>query len=343
MNIDLVSVRKSLHELIDSDDPNDDEKLNKLIKEFQDARFAKRGKIHGAVVCDMWRQNVYTDIKSIYRRIKNGDLCIYVDGVDRYMVFDNIEYYSSFLALCGAFDGPYPGIPARPNDVKQIPHYQIVLTEKKQKLIFAYGKNITSNDKLLDEVKNDIKKQIKECFGAESIIIHNDLWKSHQIIIDKIVDNINANGEYCKQLCDHIISSGADYHKNIASPPIINDYEMELSYMLPALFQDMNEVNRITKNLLGGKTFNITYNININGPINININDNTVNMGSTINWLKNNPPVNKESTSGYYKRYCTAAKDNKFKEQTIQVISKELKNLGYEIRRSGSKRSWVKQ
>jgi hypothetical protein len=69
----------------------------------------------------------------------------------------------------------------------------------------------------------------------------------------------------------------------------------------------------------------------------------SLDINSTISWLKTNPPTNNENTFGYYMRYRVATKNNNFKEHTIQVVTKELKNLGYEIRRSGNKRLWIKK
>jgi hypothetical protein len=244
MDLDINFIRNKMHNLIDSDDHADIEELNKLTQLYQDARFARRSKIHNATMCNIWRQNVHIDMISLpLRKVREGYLCIYVEDVDRYIAFDNVEYYATFLALCKTFEESAPGIIATPLTVKQVPHYQIVPTHLKQKLVLTYRQNVTSAGTLSDEIRDDIKRQVKECFGSESTIVYNNSWGVYQITIDKFIDNFDTVHEYQNKLCYHI-SKSANYYKNINTPPIINDYDTELTYTMPILYQNMDELNK---------------------------------------------------------------------------------------------------
>jgi hypothetical protein len=327
--MDKTTIKNNIITLLNSDQLNFEE-VDLLWNKFKDCIFAEKSIIHRATVIDMWRDNVSTNIRDVLIKAKNDIVCIYVDDTGRYMIFDDVEKYTIFLNACYLFLDEKTQMPLPPTETKKLMHYQIVLTDKKQKLVFSYHKALD------DTLSNKIKMQIKECLGADSTIIYNAQWNSHQITVNMIIDNFHANDKYYQQLCKYVHSKGEIYHENIGIPPVKNDYDLDVSYILASIFQDDPRQSHIFGNLFTIVSINSSNLDAIQN--NVYTNDD---LAHTTKWIANNLPNDREKTMCYYERYTQTMFAQKMKPQRINIISNIVKAHGYGKIRPQNEHVWV--
>jgi hypothetical protein len=225
------------------------EQLDIAYNKCKDNLFAQEGQVHKYLMNEMFRPNVYTDIRDFYERLKNGDLCIYIDVANRYIVFGNINDYSVFMNASTL--------------VQNNLHYQIIPIDKKQRLLFAYNGKLDGNIEII------IRQKIKEYFDTSIFIIYNDMWGCYQITTDKYVDNYSVAKICCELFCKKLYSDGIDIYQQLNEAPICKDYKnINVKYILGVIDQNTNikDASMLEKTLLCG-----TVNTNVIDEINISL------------------------------------------------------------------------
>jgi hypothetical protein len=326
MNKDIF--RYKINHLLDTDPTNIDALLE-LRDKYADYLYAEKSIIHKATIIDIWKDGVYTDIRDALIKAKNNILCIYVDNTNKYMTFDTVENYALFLNACYLFTNEKMQDHLSNAEPEKLSHYQIVLANKKQKIILSYHGLIN------DEISNRIKLHIKECFNVDSNIIYNNQWGCHQITINMIIDNFQTNDKYYYQLCEYMHNKGDINHENIKLPPIKKNYDLAISYILAVVFQNIPDPKVIIENLIAlvkmrdGDPFMMQ-----------NVPNNELDI--TKKWIANNLPNNREKTMDYYKRYKTIMDTQKNKVYSMNIIGDIIKKYGYGKIRPQNEHVWVK-
>ena len=200
--------------------------------------------------------------------------------------------------------------------------HQIVLADKKQKMVFVYA---SDNIAILQK----ISKYVKECFGADVKICTSPT--KTEITLQTICDDCT---ETFDKLFNYIYKYDAELTELLSLSRIYR--EREYKYRMPKLDLKDNTTEQLIAIL---KT---THGVaNAGGVINIVINNivgnNNVIGDVTIDWIKNNPPINHEQTSSYYKRYCDTA-NNKI---SIKDFNKKVSTQGFIKKRTPKFQTWT--
>jgi hypothetical protein len=258
------------------------EKSNKLCKMTQGGKYES-----------------YNTIDKVLKRIveDNSDkIFIYVEDMDKYLLFDNEDIFVRFIMdVCPAM---VEGRATKSDFVK----YQVITTDKKQKLILAY-------DTQSKDIQTDLVKQAKEYFKVNSNILYNTKWDLSQLMVDVVIDNYDENGKYCLDFYNHLEQCKIGYGQGLKRPPVLNDIVNNKNYIM-AKVEHKHTLDQNTVKLSLPTCTSIIINNN-GGIVNININNITNNITKksldrgeeTIKFITNNPPTEREKTSDYGKRY----------------------------------------
>lgn len=169
--------------------------------------------------------------------------------------------------------------------------YQIVISGKKQKLVFACT-DINYFEKL--------QNYARECFQS------NITNSSNQITIDIVTQSENEIADSYNKLYNYI-NNRRDYVccESMKQIQLIND--MNYYYRKYSINDTLESKTKDDLFKLIRTASHVVINGNINiGNNNINGNGNIINKiinDESDNWIKNNPPNEHESTSAYYTRY----------------------------------------
>lgn len=244
-------------------------------------------------------------------------ILIYVEELEIYLVFDDIVSYN-FMRSRMDFESN--------KGITFIP-YQIVPTNIKQKIVFSLRGNEEENLKL--------KQLSREFFRSEIYSFKKNNEEEITIIVD-LVSNYYEVFNIVKELCNKVFQQNGNIAKNIL--PLHEHIVDSISYTMSIIYYDsdlskgymMEDIFRHTKFIK-----KIEDNNKIIETSNNNIFDKNEIMN---NWIKNNPPQDKEGKVKYYTKFCNETKRN-FKQNLFNKCVTDNYNIT-EIRIKGL-RCWT--
>jgi hypothetical protein len=213
---------------------------------------------------------------------------------------------------------------------------QIVFEHQKQKLI------IISTDASEDFVRK-IQKYGKEHLGQDAVIEHRNDDNTAQITFNIDFDSYASAAMEFLEFQAKVRVADADLAKAISIIP--RQRVAKVRYIDPSINGMMeaygaDEMMRV----LAGIPKDLTYN-NVN--INIMIGNNNVqkiaavpdNRGGAKEWIRDNPPDDREITTAYYDRYCAANRESPMANSNF---GKLVRKQGFKTSRNTSGRYWHK-
>lgn len=217
--------------------------------------------------------------------------------------------------------------------------FQVVLNNKRQKLVFLCGNHVAGNEAA--DIVDKIAKLTQKHFGATISTI--DSIEGIEMTVNKIIEGDERNTQF-EIFLDAISKDEPILASKISLIRTIRDRD-GYKYSTPKLDKNVSTMEELIKVL---KT---SQNITINAPIIINNNGN-INIGEhnkiiqtfenkkeTANkWIENNLPGEKEITTKYYEKYKTANPDF----LVTNIFGKLVRNFGYKTVMGNGQRYWAK-
>jgi len=259
----------------------------------------------------------YAELAEALWNLKGDSILIYFAEINLYGIFTNDAY----LNFCRNINGKIED-----EELNTISVYQLVMSGKKQKLVFMCT-DIDYTRKMCDyardcfgEAASSTKKQITVNISCND---ENEITSAY----NKLYNYVREKKDF--QCCESM--------KQVQLlQKFQHDYrEYEFSDSIAASnFEELTKILKSVSVVQG----DIHIIINNNGVIGNN-NVVTINNKDTAkNWIRENPPAEREKTTEYYKRYSSAIKnpvaDNQF--------GKLIRENGYENIKSNSVRYWKK-
>jgi hypothetical protein len=292
----------------------------------------------------------YTNFADIMKRIasdiKNEEIFIYVEQENKYMVFNDCEEFSQFISRIYPYDFEHIQLNAqrhaegKPRYVPDFIKYQIITTDRKQKLVLAY-------DTADEAIKTEIVEQAKEYFKVDSSLYFNPKWNLNQLMVDIIMDCYSDNDEYCINFLNHLERYKKGYGGGLSVPPKYRNSVLNKDYIMALVaHKDISSTTHIHRSL---PTSNIVININgNNNNVTVNVNNTTNNVKNapnlrerlTIKFVTENPPGDRECIKIYAKKYKEFCQKNNM--EPIR-LSKIMDMLGYDQKHSGRLYYWIKK
>jgi hypothetical protein len=219
--------------------------------------------------------------EALENNVSNNSILLYCEELGLYIIFDNISNcVLLFNNLCNS-------------DTKIEFLYQIVPIDSRQKVVFSIGGSI--------EDKERIKRYIENYYKCDLYVVKNGKEEEITIIMN-LVENYVESVKVVNKLYEFISKKDTNLAKNIIKSYIYYahnyNYTMNLLYFNESYTFDNKklEINDIIKN----SNFVI--------PIK---NNKIINMTKTeekrilaIEWIQNNPPIDKEKKQDYFNRFC---------------------------------------
>jgi hypothetical protein len=268
----------------------------------------------------------FDTLAEAFSEIKPDDIVIYLQMIDKYMIFKTIDDYKQFLE--------------NTEDLKS-DLYQIILCDNNQKFIFL------CNGLTDDDIKK-LEIYIKDYFGKNAIMQKDNQNNSHEIMVDILLKNHQENHINYQQLLYFIESKDktlaeklkykSDHFEKITQKKYIEHLQLDAYdniYDIAKLLGTVHTIENLVINVNGNNN-----NLAINGGINI--------IGQDINkitsdWIKNNLPIDGQSKKEYYKSYVNNMNLIKQSHLSPQKFVKFVEESGYKESRNNTVRSWVKK
>ncbi len=257
-----------------------------------------------------------------------GNILIYVENIDKYLLFNNAGKYASFIDNV---------------EGEIVIQYQVVLTSDKQRVVVSYAH--PANIELKEDIKKILEQSVEKEYGTNTKvwIRRNNKYDIHEIVIDKQTDNVE---EYSADCCRKLYNSIKTKHPSIANNlhPVRIETEpiTKKEYSIYSISNDIKPYCTETDilDLLVGLSNVSTIN-NLTIMIGNNTNNTTqiivkTNQQIASEWIDKNPPT--ISNQEYYKKYSECNKDG----LSIQKFAKLMKEKGYKKGRGGSASKWEK-
>lgn len=203
---------------------------------------------------------------------------------------------------------------------------QLVLENKQQKLVFV--SNNTSTD-----VIQKIRAYVKEYFNSDVYQRDNQF-----IVCEKTAVDYSQSAAAIDQLINHIVSKDATMCDVLFKNYLMTDAPYRF-VKIPLPLDDIDD-NQPSKYQV------VIYNTVINGNNNtvINGDHNSVKFARPIDktqiakdWIKNNPPLERETTTDYYSRYAENTSDKVANTRFGPLV----KDAGYKIVKGTNTRYWM--
>jgi hypothetical protein len=246
-------------------------------------------------------------------KTENTILMYFID-LDLYCVFT----YDQYADLMGNINQE---MIHQPENIPNANIYQVVLSNKKQKLVFACG-NQTQFDRL--------QKYAKDCFKKDIQISGNQL--TIDIIVEndtQILDNYNLLYRHIMNSRDADIESCTDALRIIPTLEYINYKYRNYSCTDTITASDKDELLKLLRSHV--TIINVVGNNNIVGDNNAQAigNNNVVAVPArgedkkekVIRWITNNPPNDGESTKDYYNRFIESKEARMYPNQFGPIVS----------------------
>ena len=302
--------------------------VREIAEKIAENKFARNSIVHHVQTLDRFKHKFRNSIKDIKSELDAGKNCIYIVITDNCMICDDTALYASFLSHCGQFEA------FNVNRFNVI-HYQIVPNKNPQKLVLCCDNDNPNTIKEIDA-------QIKKCFNVECEWTYNIKWNAQQITIDLVMNSFSENELHYMNLYTQMQNNNIGSRINIKKPPVIEDPEINLKYVLFQLLQNNLEAKPAESVFVYNPTINIVNNVTINNITNnYNKNDVVDKLAVHKTWIDENPPYDRQTTSEYYKMYTNMVK-GKFDAISIQKFAPLVVSRGYTQLRDGSKRVWIK-
>lgn len=253
-------------------------------------------------------------------------ILIYFRELDLYGLFTTKEYLDLVSNMQTRYEND-PNISFRPQ--------QIILSGLPQKLVFiCYG-----DEKIIEKIRGYVAKK----YNCEISSVRTDLMT--EITVQKKGGNTyDEMQQSFHDLLQYVSDNDIDTKKMIH--PLQVEKSRDYTYICAELPCDLSKHNTIEDIIASLKTLhggNIVLNFTIvNGNMIVN-NDNRVTVKEkeknvTKEWIKNNPPKNRERKTEYYSKYKIAIKNH----VAETVFGRMMKELGYETRKTSEGREWIK-
>lgn len=236
-------------------------------------------------------------------------ILIYVEELDLYMIFDTIINYASF---CGNLCNPFQDI-----KIEFMP-YQIVPTNIRQKVVFSIRGST--------EEKEHIKKYAEEYFKSELYEFKNGNDEEITMMMD-LVENYDESVKFVDELYEFVSKKKMKLAKNIIKLYVYseknNNYTMSLIY-----YNENPNTKKLTINdIVRNSNFSIIPQKIINKNIEANYKESISKTEEkrifAIEWIKKNPPIDKEKKQDYFNRFCKST-NNKIRQGSFNDYVKSF-------------------
>lgn len=291
-----------------------EKRMKMLIDNQQLYRFYKRAN------CEK-----YTNIHdATSTKLLNNQILVFLPAIECYGIF-TAESYHQFLQNILDYE--------EDNETKlEFGAKQIILTGSSQKVIILCAGAHAGNN------ASTIQKHIREYFKSDVDVRNNSESEIEIMIKNRTVNGFADATELFHGFYDYIYNKDKDLSDKISMPKI--HLSKSDKYIQRNISFDSGPISIVDiVNALATThacenlqvNINIGHNNTINAPINI--------KDSAQEWIRENPPKEKEVTTNYYKRYSAANNkpiaDNQF--------GKLVRNEGYyTARNADNSRHWKK-
>ena len=262
----------------------------------------------------------FTNILEAFENTATDDIIIYFAELELYGVFKLDDYFNFCKMINEKLED---------GDIN-ISLNQLILADQKQKLVFC----------TIDGSIDKIRKYVKEYIGADISV--NEVGNKVEItVLEPTATDFNNAREIYDKLYNYIYKKDKTTASNLNSMQLLRERD-GYNYINPVVndtfnAQTMEELVKILKSVVSGNNNNIILNIGGNNVIN-NITKIKVDKYSEAkNWIENNPPEERESTSEYYDNYKKVMNG---KHLTIQGFTKCVTDMGYK-KLHGKVNYWV--
>ncbi|SIP86177.1 Hypothetical protein PACV_465 [Pacmanvirus A23] len=243
----------------------------------------------------------YINILEAFDKVCLDELIIYFAELELYGVFKLDDYYNFCKMINEKLED---------GDIDNISIQQLILADQKQKLVFV------SSDNSIEKIRN----YVKEYLGADISIIETEN-KKEITILEPTTENFNSAREIYDKLYNYIYKKDKIAASQISPMQLL--HEREYKYTSPSAndnfaVKSVDELVKILKSLPSGAVIKQLNIVNGGNVINNNITKiKTDKYSEARDWIKNNPPQEREITTEYYSRYLDSkpiaiVKNNQF-------------------------------
>lgn len=322
------------------------EEYLQLLREYEKG-YKELEKLNHLCVCmDVLKCTTYNNINDIMKIIANDNdnhIYIYVEDVDKYVVFRDQHEFGKFMNFALP---EFINLPIDAVNRGDIQKYQIITTNSQQKLTLSYVGSREAE-------ANKIREEAIKYFGTQVRIDENPRWRSNQIVIEKSINKHSEGVDQYVEFCKHLEKVEKGLGDGLRVAPV-DTHMSGVQYTMPIIKYNGNGlcVDDFEKSLIANaKYVSIT---NIINNINIGNNNNNINIGCaygvnqsgnnrSIDWIISHPPEIRERTSVYYDRYVTEIRKNSLLPLSIQKVAKQVEKMGFKnIKGTDAKHYWVR-
>jgi hypothetical protein len=265
----------------------------------------------------------FASLKDAVKHVTNDTILVYITEIYLYGVF-TLEQYVNYLNNVRNEDDDGNTLPYTPK--------QITLSGFPQRIVFMCA----GEKRVVEKIKRYCELHFKS-----KVHIANSGDKTDVIIQSPIVKNLEESQKMFEEFCKYVI----DREKDISKLELRQNIKKldDFNYIISAIGDDTDRA----KIQEFAQQFAIPVNLYINignGGIHVNNNINVNIKGDTRkiiakNWIEKNPPVNKEKKIEYYEKYKSSVKDH----LADSIFGKIMKESGYDTRKVGEMRVWIKK
>lgn len=256
-----------------------------------------------------------------------NDLLIYFADIQLYALVKSARDFSAFQSSAAddLEDGEIDGLSVK----------QIIFSYQRQKLVFAVQDNSS------DAIKRICSLAEKCLHTTTSTIISG---QDTEITVNNMCNDYEHTRKLFDELYSCVLSSMPELSHGIRMLPVMIDTTRDEKYK-------RHTMPNVSDIIINGKEWvDCLKYTPANFKIDINVTNNIGNIYNNCNfngldkkdlaseWVKNNPPKEKEITTDYYKRYSDANE----KRVADNQFGKCVREKGYNIVRGSNGRYWVK-
>lgn len=263
------------------------------------------------------------------------NIIMYLEDAKEYILIKDVVQYQNFLTNAGRKSREDP-------DFKDFKKYRVILEDMEHNLVLMY--------KPVDaDVERRLHDAIREKFGPNIRIIDNDHYKAKQVSTELLVSSLAESKTKCEELQDFIAKTDIAIAGSIQVLTPKHDDMTGKKYIMSAVKHDfentVGDPPEISRDLLCKQVIVNVYNINGN-VINGNVINNVVVAAPnedalTLEWIRQNPPAQREATTDYHARYVVATRTLGRTPKVPNRMSGFVKTAGYRVINDGKKRRWV--
>jgi hypothetical protein len=266
----------------------------------------------------------FINILEAFDHFVDGEILIFISELQLYGLFTSAEYLVFTKKLQEMFEE---------DSIDSTPH-QVVLNNHRQKIVFMCMRPET--DTIANAIVEKIKKYVREHFGANITIVENN--EKTEITIEKIFDG-DARNDNFEKFIGYISKRDRELANKISILRVVRDREYK--YTTPILNRNISTLEELVI------TLKTATNVIINAPIMINAGIMGGDMivqalenqpESSIRWVADNPPKNKEITTEYYQRYRSHVEN----PVATNTFGKCVREAGYKTAKGTNCRYWMK-